>query len=246
VVSLGLPELTQYADLFVKNNITGKRLFMLTGDDLLQIGILSVGHRRELLDEIGKLKKENYRLLNFPPLVTTPTKSIPHVASLPSMNVNKYQQEILTILIGCIKRDESSTTIKKWKMIIDRDGSPAAQNSIKEVTFIYSRTVPPDKETIKQPPFVSTYWRKKAINDVIECVISYKDGSVSSPKETMHSYMLCETNSLEELSVTLDIRQQQRDKSTSNDNTISVSSSCSNLKGLINHCPLSNLYMKHL
>jgi sterile alpha motif and leucine zipper-containing kinase AZK len=74
VVSLGLPELTQYADLFVKNNITGKRLFMLTGDDLLQIGILSVGHRRELLDEIGKLKKENYRLLNFPPLVTTPTK----------------------------------------------------------------------------------------------------------------------------------------------------------------------------
>ncbi len=42
-------ELNEYADLFVKNNISGRRLFLLTGDDLLQIGILSVGHRKELL-----------------------------------------------------------------------------------------------------------------------------------------------------------------------------------------------------
>ena len=38
-----------YAELFIKNNITGRRLFLLTGDDLLQIGVLSVGHRREIL-----------------------------------------------------------------------------------------------------------------------------------------------------------------------------------------------------
>ncbi len=42
-------ELQDYVDLFVKNNISGRRLFLLTGDDLLQIGILSVGHRKELL-----------------------------------------------------------------------------------------------------------------------------------------------------------------------------------------------------
>ena len=42
-------EVMQYADLFVKNNITGKRLFQLNGNDLLQIGVLSVGHRKEIL-----------------------------------------------------------------------------------------------------------------------------------------------------------------------------------------------------
>lgn len=42
-------DLGVYAELFVKNNITGRRLFLLTGDDLLQIGVLSVGHRREIL-----------------------------------------------------------------------------------------------------------------------------------------------------------------------------------------------------
>ena len=42
-------DLAGYADLFAKNHITGRRLFRLTGDDLLQIGVLSVGHRREFL-----------------------------------------------------------------------------------------------------------------------------------------------------------------------------------------------------
>ena len=49
VCSLSQLEVTKYADLFIKNNITGKRLFQLTGNDLLQIGILSVGHRKEIL-----------------------------------------------------------------------------------------------------------------------------------------------------------------------------------------------------
>ena len=42
-------ELTTYAELFKENHITGKRLFLVTMDDLLQIGMFSVGHRRELL-----------------------------------------------------------------------------------------------------------------------------------------------------------------------------------------------------
>ena len=42
-------ELAAYAELFKENHITGKRLFLVTMDDLLQIGIFSVGHRRELL-----------------------------------------------------------------------------------------------------------------------------------------------------------------------------------------------------
>ena len=42
-------ELSTYAELFKENHITGKRLFLVTMDDLLQIGMFSVGHRRELL-----------------------------------------------------------------------------------------------------------------------------------------------------------------------------------------------------
>ena len=90
----GSSDLAVYAELFVKNNITGRRLFLLTGDDLLQIGVLSVGHRREIMvrefkmslehdgllsppppplslslqEEIEKLRQENHRLLHFPPL----------------------------------------------------------------------------------------------------------------------------------------------------------------------------------
>ena len=45
-------DLAGYADLFARNHITGRRLFLLTGDDLLQIGVLSVGHRKEFLVSI--------------------------------------------------------------------------------------------------------------------------------------------------------------------------------------------------
>ena len=42
-------DLGSYAELFAGNHISGKRLFLLTDSDLLQIGVLSVGHRRELM-----------------------------------------------------------------------------------------------------------------------------------------------------------------------------------------------------
>ena len=45
----GPGELSAYAELFRDHHITGRRLFRLNGDDLLQIGIFAVGHRRDLL-----------------------------------------------------------------------------------------------------------------------------------------------------------------------------------------------------
>lgn len=63
VYSLGdskISDLGIYAELFVKNNITGRLLFLLTGDDLLQIGVFSVGHRREIMvrgDLVPKLRR---------------------------------------------------------------------------------------------------------------------------------------------------------------------------------------------
>jgi hypothetical protein len=53
VRSLPSEELAAYSEVFLKNHITGNRLFLLTGDDLLQIGVLSVGHRKEILVHDG-------------------------------------------------------------------------------------------------------------------------------------------------------------------------------------------------
>ena len=63
--SIGQTELSGYADLFLKNNINGKRLFLLTGDDLLQIGVLSVGHRRELLVQLSIIAQGLYCVTHF-------------------------------------------------------------------------------------------------------------------------------------------------------------------------------------
>ena len=65
----GAGYLAQYATLFERHHITGKTLFLLTFDDLLQMGVLSTGHRKELLEELENLKRNNYRLLHFPPLL---------------------------------------------------------------------------------------------------------------------------------------------------------------------------------
>jgi len=64
----GSGSLAQYATMFERHHISGKSLFLLTSDDLLQMGVLSTGHRKELLEELESLKKNNYRLLHFPPL----------------------------------------------------------------------------------------------------------------------------------------------------------------------------------
>lgn len=41
-------DLDQYAQLFLKHNITGKSLMLLSQDDLKAMGITSVGHRIDL------------------------------------------------------------------------------------------------------------------------------------------------------------------------------------------------------
>lgn len=43
-----LTDLQQYAQLFTKHNINGKRLTELSTDDLKEIGITSVGHLRDI------------------------------------------------------------------------------------------------------------------------------------------------------------------------------------------------------
>jgi hypothetical protein len=52
LASLGL---AQYAAAFAANDITDSLLPKLTGEDLKDLGVTSIGHRRLLLDEIATL-----------------------------------------------------------------------------------------------------------------------------------------------------------------------------------------------
>src|ERR1700741_3819299 len=47
--------LEQYAPAFRDNDIDGKVLRRLTGEDLRELGVRSIGHRRRLLDAISAL-----------------------------------------------------------------------------------------------------------------------------------------------------------------------------------------------
>jgi SAM domain (Sterile alpha motif) len=47
--------LAQYADLFRANDLDGELLAGLTGDDLKDIGVVSLGHRKKLPEAIATL-----------------------------------------------------------------------------------------------------------------------------------------------------------------------------------------------
>ena len=47
--------LAQYVDLFRANDINGELLVRLTGDDLKEIGVASLGHRKMLMEAIAAL-----------------------------------------------------------------------------------------------------------------------------------------------------------------------------------------------
>ena len=49
--------LEQYAPAFSDNDVDGEVLSDLTADDLISIGVMSVGHRRKLLAAIAALRK---------------------------------------------------------------------------------------------------------------------------------------------------------------------------------------------
>ena len=72
--------LSQYAGLFEQHHITGRNLFQLTPDDLLQMGVHSLGHRKQLMEQMDLLRQHNHRLLHFPPLQHQPTKVRGHIS----------------------------------------------------------------------------------------------------------------------------------------------------------------------
>jgi SAM domain (Sterile alpha motif) len=69
--------LEQYELAFRDNDVDGEVLPELTADDLISIGVTSVGHRRKLLAAIAALGAEPARDLAQPAMSATPTPISP-------------------------------------------------------------------------------------------------------------------------------------------------------------------------
>ncbi len=69
--------LEQYAPAFRDNDVDGEVLPELTADDLISIGVTSVGHRRKLLAAIAALGAEPTRDLAQPAMSSTSTPISP-------------------------------------------------------------------------------------------------------------------------------------------------------------------------
>jgi class 3 adenylate cyclase/tetratricopeptide (TPR) repeat protein len=63
--------LAQYGELFRANDIDGNLLHQLSGDDLKDIGVASLGHRKKLLEAIASLDAAT-EILSPAPVATTP------------------------------------------------------------------------------------------------------------------------------------------------------------------------------
>lgn len=73
--------LAQYAQAFADNDIDAALLLQLTGDDLREMGIASVGHRRRLLDAAARLRAPPPSVpAPQPPLVPSAAESEPRAA----------------------------------------------------------------------------------------------------------------------------------------------------------------------
>ena len=60
--------LGRYANLFEANHISGRRLLLLSKNDLHAMGIISFGHQQQFIDEINFLRIASQMMVDFPPL----------------------------------------------------------------------------------------------------------------------------------------------------------------------------------
>uniref|UniRef100_A0A8B9KW07 Protein kinase domain-containing protein n=1 Tax=Astyanax mexicanus TaxID=7994 RepID=A0A8B9KW07_ASTMX len=161
-------EMQRYADIFMQNHITGRRLLLLSELDMRDMGITSKGHIIHMkVDVISVLflcqdewaqeeEEEGWR-----------------------KSVN------LELVFGYHWKPGNGPQDCKWKMYMELDGDEVAIAYIKDVTFNANR---PDVELLKmtKPPFVMDKWII-GISDkqTVDCIINY-ESDVRSPKSTRH------------------------------------------------------------
>ncbi|XP_070565828.1 mitogen-activated protein kinase kinase kinase 20-like [Ptychodera flava] len=179
-VGVNSNDLSQYADMFKRNNINGHRLLLLTLDDLSAMGITSVGHRVDLHAEIENLKQDYHRLLHFPPL----SMAVSQTKQPPSTQAKTLT---FTLLFGNHCRLGPRVAEHKWKMYLEIDGDTIAMTCIKSVAFI-SKSLPFDIATLTHPPFVEKCWRVGPTPSMqIDCVVTFEN-HVKKPRSTKHTH----------------------------------------------------------
>lgn len=198
----GTRDLEQYADLFYSQRITGKRLLKLTPEHLKDVGIVPLGHRLALLDEIENLGAQNKRMLDFPPLeATTRSRSPPRSRSRgaePKSTVTPTRggsclPTRLTLLFGSHVRLGTGPREHKWKAFVEVDaGEPhllhdLATTCIRDVTF-ECKAAGLFLTRIAQPPYVMDRWCLGITQDtVVTCVVNYET-TVQQPRFTLMTH----------------------------------------------------------
>lgn len=197
-----------YVPLFQDNHITGRRLALLTEDNLKALGVESLGYRIELMEQIGHLRSESESMMHFPPLQSKDGCSL--VNGNPSNQQQQQQQQQLTLILlfGNHCRMGQSTQEHKWKMFLEIDGDETALLLVKSVTFFIKSTS--EVQTINQPPYVMDRWRNSTAGapPIVECTVNY-ESDVKKPRSTkyLHTVVLQETGSTVTKTVQLTLKQ---------------------------------------
>ncbi|XP_046846393.1 mitogen-activated protein kinase kinase kinase 20-like [Xenia sp. Carnegie-2017] len=175
-IQVGNRNISDYAQLFVDNNINGKRLLAITIDILKDLGIQSLGHRLEIVGQISKLQSENELMLHFPPLTKDETA-----------NEERRQNMVtLTLLFGNHCRIGRTEQDCKWKMYadVDVDGDGPYISYIRDVTFKFKSH---ESIIFKNPPYVMETWQKCTDEPTVfvECIVNYTN-DVKKPRCTKY------------------------------------------------------------
>ncbi|XP_076602251.1 mitogen-activated protein kinase kinase kinase 20 isoform X1 [Chaetodon auriga] len=165
-----------YADLFKENHITGKRLLLLTEEDMRDMGVKSKGHVMHLKGEIEKLTHDYLGLVHFPPLLKNELEK----------EVERSKTVNLELVFGYHWKPGNGKSDCKWKMYIELDGDDVAVTYIRDVVFNANRQ---DVEVLRmtKPPFVMDKWIVGLQqHQRVDYVVNYEN-DVKSPKCTRHS-----------------------------------------------------------
>ncbi|KAK9537617.1 hypothetical protein VZT92_005219 [Zoarces viviparus] len=168
-----------YADLFKENHITGKRLLLLTENDMRDMGVKSKGHAMHLKGEIEKLTNDYLGLVHFPPLLKDEL----------GKEVEMSKSVNLELVFGYHWKPGTGKSDCKWKMYLELDGDDIAVTYIKDVIFNVNRQ---DVEILRmtKPPFVMDKWIVGLQpNHKVDYTVNYED-DVKSPKSTRHSCLV--------------------------------------------------------
>ncbi|XP_063680545.1 mitogen-activated protein kinase kinase kinase 20-like isoform X2 [Bolinopsis microptera] len=173
-INYNLPDI-DYSNEFFENSITGNRLLNLTENELLKMGISSVGHRMDILKAINELKNKIQSLENFPPLMNLNTKQ--------EKAASKNTGTLFTLCLT-FGNNYYPGTNAKWNLFVYVEGDKIALKSIKCVEF---RIAHSDVVKRDRMPFVMENFRYDKPKSPVECKLVFR-GNIIKPKSWSKSF----------------------------------------------------------